>query len=66
MKFKLIHKPAGEQVETDEESIYLPGLGDLYTPANGPQVKIVQRSFEGDAMPVLRGMKALQEGDDAA
>lgn len=65
MKFRLIHKPAGEQIETNEESIYLPGLGDLYTPASGPQVKIVQRSFQGDSMPVLHGMKALQESDNA-
>ncbi len=63
--FLLLHKPNGEHTTTEEQCTYLPCLGDLYTPANGDQVRIVQRSFDGNRMPLLQGMKALQEGDDA-
>ncbi len=64
MRFKLIHKPHGERVETEEDSSYLPAVGDLYTPADGPQVKITLRAMFPSEPPILHGMKALQEGDN--
>jgi hypothetical protein len=49
--------------EQTEECVYLPIPGDLYTPANGPQLRIEWRRLGGDAIPILGGVVALSEED---
>lgn len=47
--------------EQTEECVYLPIPGDLYTPADGPQLRIEWRQLCGDAVPILGGVVALSE-----
>jgi len=47
--------------EQTEECVYLPSIGDLYTPTDGPQLRIEWRRLGGDAIPILGGVVALSE-----
>jgi len=50
-----------EKREQTEECVYLPIPGDLYTPTDGPQLRIEWRRLGGDAVPILGGVVALSE-----
>jgi hypothetical protein len=49
--------------QTDEECVYLPVPGDLYTPKDGPQLRVMSRRLGGAAIPILGGVVALSEDD---
>lgn len=57
MKFILRwHDNASQKTrEQTEECVYLPIPGDLYTPKDGPQLRIEYRRLGGDAVPILGG-----------
>jgi len=63
MKFILRWTENGGQDkrEQTEECVCLPTHGDLYTPKDGPQLRIEWRRLGGDAIPILGGIVALSE-----
>lgn len=66
MKFLLrwTEKSGTENRSSMEECVYLPIPGDLYTPKDGPQLRVMSRRLGADALPVLDGIVSREDESD--